>query len=166
MHANCSQVMSVKGKLIDSISSLHISPCSNPGKTIQQKLATWFLDLSAWRSACEEIVRASKGYKTEAQKEEAPWRTLIFDSTAPYGLRTPDTSYAASYKAYRDLVDLELSIEAISGPPHMQTHTAVQSKRGLYDSQWQASNINGQLHARKTILLNPVRLLRLGAVEF
>jgi len=56
MRANCSQVMSVKGKLIDSISSLHIFPHSNPGKMIQQKLATWFPDLSAWLSACEEIV--------------------------------------------------------------------------------------------------------------
>jgi len=162
--------MSVKGKLIDSISSLRISPYSNPGKTIQQKLATWLANLSAWLGACEGIVRASKRYKTEAQKKEALWRTLIFDSTAPYGLHTPDASYAASYKAYRDLVDLELSIEAISGPPHMQTHTqwlAVQSKWGLYDSQSQTFQISmGNFMQGRQILLNLVRLLRLRSVEF
>jgi hypothetical protein len=55
-------------------------------------------------------MQQSSQYGSEAEKEEALWRTLIFDSTIPYGFGTPDESYAELYKAHLQHVDIELTI--------------------------------------------------------
>jgi hypothetical protein len=130
--------MSVKGKLIDNISGLHASFYYNPDKATSQKLADGVQDLSAWLTACEEMVEGSPRYKSKTQKYEALWRTLICNSLKPSGSGEPDSSWAASYEAYRDLVDLELRVEAESSLPQVQTDmqiSAVQEKRSLYYSQ-------------------------------
>lgn len=59
-------------------------------------------------------MQRSSRYCVEVQKEAAVWRTLIFDSTAPQSWNTPSESYADSYKAYRQLVDLELTVQGTS----------------------------------------------------
>jgi hypothetical protein len=136
-------VIAIKGKLIDTVSSLCESPYTDPAKTITQKLETWFPDLSSWLDKCAGILRLSPRYGSESQKEEALWRILIFDTTAPQGLRTPDESYAESYKAYRQLIDLELNIQRFSSYAKFAiVKESWSRRRALYNDQSQVYQIS------------------------
>lgn len=87
------------------------------------------------------MVQTSTQYNTKAEKEEALWRTLIFNRTTPNGKGVPDASYAVSYRAYRDFINFELNVAAMSESSELLSHTqsaAVQeewqSKRKIFDS--------------------------------
>ena len=98
------QVLVVKGKIIDTITSLQVSPYSDQlavVKNLAQHTNIW-----SWLDDCARLIQNSPKYGSGADAEEVLWRTLIHDSTNPNGFDTPSEIYGVSFRAYREFLSL------------------------------------------------------------